>query len=218
MSFSLDSFYDQYEVVEKQVTVNGRRFRFLSPRTIDRFIDPEHPLNGFPLWAKLWEASLVLADFMARRKPYPSGSVLEIGSGLGAVAMVASAFGHNILATEYNLDALAFSRANAAISDCRSFSVAYLDWYHPDIEGFYDLIIGSDVVYREADFKSLLNIFNRYLKPDGEIILAFCSRKTDTAFFEEMQPYFSIGVQKKILKTEDKTVDILLCRMTHRNA
>ncbi len=214
--FSIKSFHEQYETDESQVAVNGRPFRLLVPRTIEAYIDPEDPTHRFPLWAKIWEASLILADYMARQNPDPEQRVLEIGSGLGVVGIAASAFGHRITATEYNADALAFTRANALLNECSTLDIVPLDWHKPDLTGKFHRIIGSDVVYKEADFEPLKHLFETFLEPAGEIILASGMRKTDMIFFGEMQKYFTIKVQKKTLRSDDNAKDILLCLMTPR--
>ena len=212
--FSIKTFHEQYEADETQVAVNGQRFRLLVPRTIEAYIDPQDPTRNFPLWAKIWEASLVLADYMARQKPDPEQRILEIGSGLGLVGIAASAFGHRVTSTEYNADALAFARANAQLNECTPLDIVPLDWHKPALTGKFHRIIGSEVVYKETDFKPLQHLFDTYLEPDGEIVLASGMRKTDMIFFGEMQKYFTIKVQKKTLRSDDNAKDILLCIMT----
>jgi len=45
------------ETEEKTVAIRGRKFTLLTPKFIEEYIDIENPLDGFPLWAKAWEAS-----------------------------------------------------------------------------------------------------------------------------------------------------------------
>ena len=113
---SLESFDRKYETDTKDVVIRGRKFNFLVPRSLDRFVDPQDIFHDFPLWSKLWETSIVLADYLAGCTADPHKSLLEIGCGLGLVGVVASSFGHNVTMTEYNPDALNFARANAEIN------------------------------------------------------------------------------------------------------
>ncbi len=53
------------ETEEKSVKIRGRSFILLAPKSIEEYIDSKDPLQDFPLWAKVWEASWVLADFLA---------------------------------------------------------------------------------------------------------------------------------------------------------
>lgn len=215
-AFSLKSFRETYRTEITPVSVNGRQFHLHVPASLDDFIDPDNPVRDFPLWAKVWEASLVLADFMARQPPDPQRCILEIGAGLGLIGVVSAAFGHRTTATEYNADALAFARANAAINDGADLAVEKLDWHAPRLGGTFDRIVGSEVVYREADFQALRDLFDRYLKPGGDIILASGMRKTDMVFFDRMQRQYTIKVQKKTLRSAQEATDVLLCKMTRR--
>jgi len=214
MKFSMDSFHHKYDTDETKLTVNGRDFRLLIPSSLDGFIDPGNLYHDFPLWAKVWEASLVLADWVAHMKPDPEKRWLEIGSGLGLVGMTASTFGHHVTATEHNPDALAFARANAHINGCSNLKIEPLDWHQPKLEGMFDVIVGSEVAYRETDFKPLRTLFKTFLNPDGEIILTSAMRKINMLFYGEMQKYFNIKAQKKTLRSDEETMDILLCKMT----
>jgi hypothetical protein len=52
------------------------------------------------------------------------------------------------------------------------------------------------------------------LKPDGEVILAGEMRKSSMDFYKELENRFNIRVQKKILRSDNKEVNIYLFRMT----
>lgn len=204
-SFSLEWFYQTYETDIRELVIRGRPFRFLAPRSLDGFIHPEDVLQDFPLWARIWEASLVLADFLAGEPVKPARQILEIGCGLGVVGIVASAFGHQVTQTEYNPDALHFCRANALLNlpepDGR-LRIEALDWNEPRLEERFDGIIGSEVVYHERDYDPLHRIFQTLLKPSGEIVLAERVRRTSMAFLGQMSRYFEIEARKKVLRRE----------------
>lgn len=214
--FSIDAFHGQYETDDTRIAVNNRDFRLLVPRAIDKFINPDDPARDFPLWAKVWEASLILADYLSRQKPEPGQQILEIGCGLGLVGITAAAFYHRVTLTEHNSDALAFARANAHVNGCANLAIARLDWRSPDLTGTFHRIVGSEVVFNETDFDPLLNLFQTFLEPDGEIILTTGMRKTAMHFFGKMQEHYSIKAQKRTLRSEDDTKDILLCIMSPR--
>jgi hypothetical protein len=42
---SLEEFKKEYETDVSQVTIRDRRFQFFVPKTIDRFLNPDDPLN-----------------------------------------------------------------------------------------------------------------------------------------------------------------------------
>ncbi len=219
MSF-LESFKKKYETDTKEVVIRGRKFSFLVPRSLDRFLDPQDIFHNFPLWSKLWEASIVLADYLAGITANPQKRILEIGCGLGLVGVVAASFGHQVTMTEQNPDALDFARANAEINAPETGSdpeIKALDWNNPRVEGAFDYIVGSEVLYSERDYGPLLDLFKTYLAPGGEIILAEGVRKTSIGFFREMSQILEIGAQKKVLRSREKEIVVIFARMRFRD-
>ena len=211
--FTLESFQKKHEVDTSEVVIRGRRFRFLVPRSLDPFVDHENVFHDFPLWAKLWESSLILADTLAGMSPEEGKRHLEIGAGLGLVSIVASTFGHDLTMTEHNPDALEFARANALLNGCPDLTIMDLDWNEPRLVDDYDYILGSEVAYHERNFQALLRLFNTSLKPHGEIILCEGMRKTNVEFFRQMQEHFVIEARKKTLRMANGEVPVILARI-----
>jgi predicted nicotinamide N-methyase len=215
--FSLELFHQTYETDTTELMIGGRKFYLFVPKFLERFIDPEDPLLDFPLWAKIWQASWVLADFLAAMKPDPEKRILEIGGGLGLVSIVGASCGHHQVITEYDTHALAFARANALHNNCPDLEIIRLDWHSPALEGAFDYILGSEVVYHERHFDALTGLFNTLLKPGGEVILATEVRKPSIEFFRKLQETFHIKAQKKVIRSTDSEIPVILCRMTPKN-
>lgn len=211
--FSLDVFKTKFDVESHDLTIRGRKFYYFLPRSIEPFIDINFPLKDFPLWAKVWPSSMVLADFMASQPVDPEKRILEIGAGIGISGIAASAFGHNITITEYNTDAMEFARANAFINGFPDIPVVPMNWTKPQSTGRYDMIIGSEVIFREEDFAPIQKLFQSVLKHDGEIILVSEIRKPVLGFYHKMQEFFELKVQQKVLRSENEKIKIILCRM-----
>jgi predicted nicotinamide N-methyase len=110
--FSLESFHKQYAATSSELVICGRKFQVLLPEDLTRFIDARDVFHQFPLWAKIWPASWMLADCLAQMPVVSSKKFLEIVAGAGLVSIVAAAFGHKITLSESNPDALQFARAN----------------------------------------------------------------------------------------------------------
>ena len=210
---SLDKFKAAYDTEIVELAVGGRPFRFHLPRTIDRFIDPDDPLRNFPLWAKVWEASLLLASRMVSRPVDRDERLLELGAGLGVSGLVAAAFGHDVTITEYDTHALAFLEANRHENGIRHAGIRRLDWHHPDLEGRFDIILGSELIYKESDFKAMRSLFQALLKPGGEIHLAGEIRETNRAFLDCMQSVFHIQIAKHTLRSDERAIPLLLIQM-----
>ncbi len=211
--FSLDAFHSEYDTDVREIVINGKRFRFLVPDSIERFIDFEDPLRAFPLWAKIWQAGVVLAGHLNSMPVEPGRKFLEIGSGIGVIGIVAAEAGHDVTLTDYNNDALNFARANAHINNCRNVSVRRLDWTKPDLKGRFDYIIGSEVIYRNEDIPLLRQLFEQYLPPGGRVLLVEEMRKTVTEFCRQMDRYYNIVVRKNRLRSDTEENLILLIEL-----
>jgi len=213
---TLDTFAVDHHARATAVAVAGRQFHFFLPAQIEDFIPEEGDTAAFPLWAKIWPASLVLADWLATR-PVASGCrILEIGAGLGVVSVVGATFGHTITCSEHDPQALAFLRANAQANRCPDLPVIDLDWNRRlPVDGF-DVILGSEVTYRQADFPCLERLFNTLLHPGGTIVLASEIRKTSLAFLDRINPSYTIKAGQKVLRSEDQQIKVMLCQLQKR--
>ena len=212
--YSLEAFYKTYQVDSTRTVIQGRPFTFLRPLNIERFMNEEDPLKGFPLWAKIWEASYLLADQLAQRKVEAGKRYLEIGCGIGVVGIVVSCFGHEVTMTEGDRHALQFAQANARINHCEEARIVELDWNKDVLEGRFDCIFGSEIVYHERDFDPLLRLFQRLLKPEGEILLSSEARSITVQFYREMQRFYVLDGQKKTLRGPGTEKSFILCRLT----
>jgi predicted nicotinamide N-methyase len=215
--FSIDQFNRQYDTERRDIVIGNHRYWFFVPKSIDRFIDPEDPLQDFPLWAKIWPASVVLAGHLSCLPVAPGQRILEIGSGLGVVGIIAACNGHDVTLTDANPHALEFARANAHLNGCTQLTVQRLDWQDPQPEGEFDTIVGSEVVYKDQDIDRLLALFVNCLKPQGHIILVEEMRRTLDPFFRHLDPHYRISINKKVLRAADEESLVLLIQMHPRN-
>ena len=215
--FSLEQFYQAYETETAEFVIKAKKFNILLPKYLYRFINPADMLHDFPLWAKIWKASWVLSGYLADLQPDVNKRLLEIGGGVGLVSIVAATFGHKITMTEYNADALNFARANACLNQCPDLPIKKLDWNHPSLRGRFDLIVASEVIYREEDFSPLIRLFKSNVKPGGEIILASEIRKSGKDLFGRFQSNFDIFVVKKTLRSETDATTVVLLKMHLKN-
>jgi predicted nicotinamide N-methyase len=214
--FSLESFHKEYETTTNEIVINGRKFQVLLPKDLARFINTRDVLHEFPLWAKIWPASWVLAGYLAEMPVASAKKIIEIGAGTGLVSIVAASFGHDITLTESNPDALQFARANALVNGCPQLPIRQLDWNRPQLKGRVDYIVASEVTYKKDDLPPLLSLFKHCLSPDGEVLLAGEMRRVSKDFYQQLETDFKIRVQKKILRSSDEKIAIFLLRMTRK--
>ena len=211
--FSIERFYAQYATESTEIVVADRKFRILVPGNLDDFINSSDVLHDFPLWAKLWKASWIMAGFLAQMPVDTDKQILEIGGGLGLVSIAGCTFGHLMTMTEYNQDAIQFAQANAHLNNCGHLPVVQLDWNRPNLAGKFDLIVASEVVYRKSDFAALLKLFQTYLKPNGEIVLASEMRKINKEFYEFLLPFYEVKTAKRVLRSENEESLVTLFKL-----
>jgi predicted nicotinamide N-methyase len=157
-------------------------------------------LENFPYWAMVWDAALVLADFLVKQKPQPDRNILEIGAGLGFAGLAAAAQGHRVTLTDNIVEALAFARLSQFHNNLTTVQVEYLDWLTPTLPGTFNWIIASDILYEKKNFEPILQLLTRYLQPGGKIYLTQGIRGTGPkAFFDLIKPYFAVRYQEKKL-------------------
>jgi predicted nicotinamide N-methyase len=125
-----------------------------------------------PVWMITWPASFGLAEFILHSQPVKGMKVLELGCGTAATGIALKLGGADVVCTDYDPLALTVARYNAGLNGCSSLSIRFLDWYKPDLEGSFDLVVGSEVVYFEKNFSPLLSVLKRYTAPDGRIVLS----------------------------------------------
>jgi len=214
--FTLDSFYRHYETEITELAIHDQSYQILLPENLTAFVDPDDILHEFPLWAKIWPASWVLADYLAGMPPRPDKKLLEIGAGVGLVSIVAACCGHRITLSEYSADALVFARANALLNGCARLPMVKLDWNNPGLKGRFDYIVGSEVAYRKEDIAPLVRLFTTFVKPTGEVLLAGEMRDISRRLFGELEEKFKVQVHKKTLRSADEQIPVFLFRLRPR--
>lgn len=208
----------KYSLGVEEIAIRERRFRFVCVQDLEPLLagkDLFASVSDFPFWVKIWDASVALADMVARLPLKPGVRVLEVGAGLGITGVVAAAFGCNVTITDIEEDILDFSRLSAVINGCTTVSHARLDWLAPSaaLNGF-DMILGSEVLFNERFFLPLLNVFKQLLAPDGVVYLAHAAeRKSLAQFLPLCAKDYDIALQKKTMKAVNEQSNIVLTRL-----
>ncbi len=198
------------------LSIRGKTIKILKPSDIEALLPEEGPLKkieDFPFWVKIWEASIVLADFIAGVKP--DGRVLELGAGLGVAGLAAAAFGHEVVITDSEEDCLDFVRLSAALNDLSTVKVEKLDWRElPDL-GKFEIIIGAEIVFSGRYFESLFKAFRQYLAPGGVIYLAHNKERMRTLapFLYLAEKEYEEAVSQRNLRAEDEVHEIIISRL-----
>jgi ETFB lysine methyltransferase len=177
-----------YDTVLQNVVCGGLTVELLRVADVDTLLDrlPKiqfRPDERLPYWADLWPSSLALATYLWQAVDLQGVEVLELGCGLGLAGIAANRKGGVVTFTDYEADALAFTRYNAYRNGCQQAIVRHLDWHAPTLAQTYGVIIAADVLYERANFHPLVQLLQTALRPDGQFILAEPNRPIARDFF-----------------------------------
>lgn len=176
----------RFVTVNDDVRVADRDVNILRPRSAEDLIsesDFERD-ERLPYWAELWPSSTILANFIAA-DTRPRGRVIELGAGVGLVSIAAAIAGHEVTASDYYEDALAFARANSFRNLGYEIDTALVDWRDvpPDFPRF-DVVLASDVLYESRYAPLVASVVDRFLSARGVAYIADPGRVAANAFVD----------------------------------
>ncbi len=207
-----------YKVAFEPLKMDGTTLHLLTVTDLEAMLDGLDPLqdpSGFPFWIRLWEAAIVLAQFLSRQRFERDTRLLELGAGLGAPGLAAAAAGCRVTLTDYEEHILDFERVSAAASQLDTVDFAILDWKNPPEMERYDVLVGAEILFREEFFEPLLEVMRRSLKPGGVIYLAHdIRRRSLKPFLDLAQAEYDIAASRRTLKSYEEDKVILLTRLT----
>jgi len=206
-----------YKVAFEPLQLGETRLNLLTVSDLEPLLGGKDALKNvsdFPFWVKLWEAAIVLAQFLGAQQFENKTALLELGAGLGAPGLAAAAAGCDVTLSDYEADILDFERISAAASRLDNVECMLLDWKNPPAMKQYDVIVGAEILFREEFFAPLLTVMRRALKPDGVIYLAHDIRRQSLQpFLQLAQEEYSIAATKKTLRSLEEDRVIILNRL-----
>ncbi len=171
---------------EYALEIAGRTLRIVGPKKPDDLLDDQSVADRYkqdeylPYWAIPWPAAAMLADHL-RSLDEPRGSVLELGCGLGLVSVSLALSGVPVLASDYDEDAVAFTRANASLNNASLQDAIVLDWREPPTAQF-QTIIAADVLYESRILDAIAKFLAIALVPGGTAYISDPARRTADDF------------------------------------
>jgi ETFB lysine methyltransferase len=177
----------RFRTATRTLQIGGRDVDLLSPANADDLISEDDYVldERLPYWADLWPSAQILAREV-RTMRLAGQRVLELGCGLGIVAVAAVLAGAEVTATDYYEDALLFARLNVAEATGRTIATRMVNWTEmPADLGKFDVVLASDVLYEHRYAALVADAIAATLVRGGEAIVADPGRIALDEFLEE---------------------------------
>jgi len=147
------------------------------PRRRKKSVVVEHASGATSLsrvGLQVWRGALVLCDWLLSTE-IKGLKVLELGSGTGLAALVASRQGAQVTATDGIDDILKLAKQNVRRNGA-AIRIEKLDWLtfdekdDDDLKGeSFDLILAADCVYDDDLTEALFEVLRHYLRHDAAV-------------------------------------------------
>jgi predicted nicotinamide N-methyase len=177
----------RFRTTTRVVQLGGRDVELLSPANADELISEDDYVmdERLPYWADLWPSAQILAGEV-RTMRLAGQRVLELGCGMGFVAVAAAMAGADVTATDYYEDAVLFARLNVEQATGRAIATRMVDWTKmPADLGRFDVVLASDVLYEPRYAGLVARAIAATLARGGEAIVADPGRIALPSFREE---------------------------------
>ena len=136
---------------------------------------------SWPLFGVAWPSGLRLAAHMAARDLSPGERILEVGCGLALASLVCHRRGIDITASDRHPLTADFLDQHARLNGLAPMRYRHGDWSgseaprpegsDPGVDGRFDTIIGSDVLYERDDDGHLAGFIERHAKATAEVLI-----------------------------------------------
>jgi predicted nicotinamide N-methyase len=171
------------------------RQQFSDP--LDAAADQGISSAAWPMFGLLWPSGLELAMRMATRPVRADERILEIGCGLALASLVSHRRGADITASDCHPLSASFLTENLRLNQLAPMRYRHGHWSastaHPQplelVEGRFDLIIGSDLLYEPDDSASLAGFIARHAAPGALIWIIDPDRGNRPAFNRAMKSF-----------------------------
>lgn len=174
-------YYRGLPVTRHVLTIADRRFDLLGVKDAADLLDLPDYAERFtsedvaPYGMELWPAARMLAEYLLGQTD-GSGCrarrAIELGCGLGLVAIAATVAGWSVCATDNEPTSLRFTEFNSEKNNVALQSVMHLDWREPPALGRFDLVLAADVLYQLVDHEPLLRCVEKLLAEGGVALVA----------------------------------------------
>lgn len=196
-----------YRVKQESVPLAGVADLFIrSLRDRQQFHDPVGlavalgiSAAAWPMFGMLWPSACQLASHMGARVLQPGERVLELGCGLALPSLVSHRRGVDVTASDRHPLTARFLHKNLRLNGLPPMPYRHGDWSLPspgtavpgpsgglEVQGRFDLLIGSDLLYERDDGGTLPAYIQAHVRPHAEVLIVDPDRGNRSAFSRRM--------------------------------
>ncbi len=202
-----------YQVVDETIEiagVAGLTIRRLKDK--QQYADPQGRAEAqgissaaWPLFGLLWPSGFELAAALARRPVLADEQILELGCGLALASLVGHRRGSRVTASDCHPLARRFLETNLQLNDLPPMRYRHGHWAERQeeqgdaaltegqdgrlcagVQGRFNLIIGSDVLYERDDLGQLPGFIAHHASATGEVLIVDPNRGNRSPFHRRM--------------------------------
>ena len=160
----------------------------------------------FPFWAKIWDSSFALCDFLKAHPNWVYGkNVLEIGAGVGLPSFSIANKASSILISDHAKEAVDLINKNIDYLHLKNITAACLDWNHFPSQIKADTILLSDINYAPDDFSALLKLLNEFIESGSTLIIATPLRIMGAPFIEKLKEFIQQEYKQQVIEENQST-------------
>ncbi|WP_298834663.1 methyltransferase domain-containing protein [uncultured Piscinibacter sp.] len=154
---------------------------------------------AWPLFGLLWPSGAELAARLARRPVRAAERILELGCGLALASLVAHRRGADVTASDCHPLAQCFLAENLRLNALAPMKYRHGHWgglaaaparagvpAAADLQGRFDLIVGSDLLYERDESGALAATVVRHAAPGAQVWIVDPDRGNRSAFSRRM--------------------------------
>ncbi len=182
----MSEFFGQ-RIIRHEVALNGLRFQLDAVRDASALLDVSEFARRFeitdaaPYGLELWPAAAHLAAEILAAAPGQGRSAVELGCGLGLVAIAAARAGWSVTATDHDEYALDFCLHNAGLNGIDIVARPF-DWSTGQLPDTFELILAADVLYEQRNHQPIAHCIRTHLTSGGAAMITDPNRAIADAF------------------------------------
>ncbi|MEW6269429.1 MAG: methyltransferase domain-containing protein [Thermodesulfobacteriota bacterium] len=158
-------------------------------RNLEQHVDRDRLLHDEttvpPYWAMVWGGARALASHLATRLSCDGRTALDVGCGLGLVALAAARAGARVTAIDRELAPIEFLLASAAVNRTRVEALVG-DITTARFTHRFDLVLAADLLYERAEFDRLAHALADVVAEGGTLWVADPQRVDTAAFYQAL--------------------------------